>query len=260
MAEAIKEEGNSRYRAKDAAGALEKYEQALGLLVFAVNDGNRVVVSSPVSRLPGEAVTLAGLCTESPPADNQPTRALLEVLYLNIAASALALQDFSLAFEATMDVLRLNPRSAKAYFRRAEARVGAAGPNVTEQENALHDFRAAAALEPSNERYATALARQFASLRQTDSDACPGLDVQAQVECLLDLHRSFLDEGREEEARQLHRHVRRLQTESFLRRDGGQQQNLRHPTTELIDKATAHGCVGVDFFFANWFHLVTVHC
>lgn len=181
----LRASGNEAFAAHEYTTAVEKYKQALLLLL------------QPQVACSQEANTVA------------------VALRTNLAACHLKLAQFAAAAEECSAALAIKPRHAKALFRRAEARLGlgqlrealldaeaarVGAPNDTAVADLVYDIEDAIALAPSKEQHAPAASR-----------AMPPSALQPQLrqfadECMAEVHTEFLTTGGavETELRLLH--------------------------------------------------------
>lgn len=246
-----KEEGNRYFRDEQWMEAYNTYTRAVGLFVFLEGDNDLlrqhgirdedIVLRETVPLTPLEEVNRAGLPAADvrpPTSPNMPeeARRLLLALYLNLSAAATSMDRLDVGLQAANDALRVDPRSAKALFRRARARLGP-GSGTTEHEDALRDLRAAHELEPGDATIRKAFHRLRAKLRSqqtadrrtfgglfrrgrivTEDDEAeaasrPG-EAQANRERVLQqlvgLHQQLVREGKVEQAEELKKHILRV--------------------------------------------------
>jgi len=154
----LKDQGNELFQARNYYAALAKYESALGVISYVVNaeaewrsksikdedltvyeyNGESDVVVATDSALPGDGERF------------EEVQAAKITCLLNIAAVSLKLKDWDGAIHATSDVIDLDPHNAKAFFRRALARLEPLSSGAAEVEVGYQDLKQAAKLDPNN--------------------------------------------------------------------------------------------------------------
>jgi len=137
--EKMKVLGNGSLEKGDMMDANHCYEQALAVFKFAENTNpdwkNKGIKDDDLTESSFEIDTIFN------PQQVREIESLLLACYLNLAYCCHQMQDFDVAILACDAALEISPQSAKAFYRRALARVGPPGAGGLELDQAVVDLR-----------------------------------------------------------------------------------------------------------------------
>mmetsp|Transcript_110150 Transcript_110150/g.310579 ORF Transcript_110150/g.310579 Transcript_110150/m.310579 type:complete len:649 (-) Transcript_110150:91-2037(-) len=185
-ASALKEQGNDLLKAGKIEKAIESYEKGAGVLRFVEcfrpdwknDDGSYKGIEDRWLRVDEGA--MKGDAEEAHEAQR-----LVTSCYLNIALSAHKQQKWDVMFGACTEVLeKVDGSSAKALFRRAQARVAPMTAKDAEKDAAIEDLAKAARLEPQDKAVRELLSKMKSekqAQRKADRDRFGGLFDRGQV-------------------------------------------------------------------------------
>lgn len=137
----LKEAGNELLHEGDAVGAVNEYERALALFHYARS-------TDPGWKTQGirDCNLVLHHDTGSTPVDREAVSRLRVALLLNLALARLHLNQPAKAVALCTEALTHDPSCAKAFVRRAKARIAPASAGAAEEEEAIRDLREATSL------------------------------------------------------------------------------------------------------------------
>mmetsp|Transcript_11589 Transcript_11589/g.26993 ORF Transcript_11589/g.26993 Transcript_11589/m.26993 type:complete len:732 (+) Transcript_11589:97-2292(+) len=171
-ATSCKEEGNRLLKEGRLKDAVEAYEKGAGVLRYIEcfrpdwknDDGSYKGIEDEWLRVED------ALLTEKASPSEQDIRQLLASLYLNLALAAQKQEDWMVMFAATNEVItKVDEENPKAWFRRAQARIGPMTCRDSDVTAAIEDLQAAVKLAPSDKAVRSLLSdlRQGRRAQQT---------------------------------------------------------------------------------------------
>eukprot|EP00929_Paragymnodinium_shiwhaense_P004769 TRINITY_DN10593_c0_g1_i1.p1 TRINITY_DN10593_c0_g1~~TRINITY_DN10593_c0_g1_i1.p1 ORF type:complete len:763 (+),score=247.95 TRINITY_DN10593_c0_g1_i1:76-2364(+) len=186
MGTKLKEEGNALLKESNLDKAIEKYERGAGLMRYVDcfrpdwknDDGSYKGIEDEWLRVHDEAI-------HGDSESASQARGLVTSCYLNIALAAQKKEDWGAMFAAANEVIaKVDDTSAKAYFRRAQARVGPVTAREEEQAAAIEDLAQAAKLAPQDKTIRDLLAKlktERQQQRQKDRKQLAGMFERGQI-------------------------------------------------------------------------------
>eukprot|EP00929_Paragymnodinium_shiwhaense_P036918 TRINITY_DN19736_c0_g1_i1.p1 TRINITY_DN19736_c0_g1~~TRINITY_DN19736_c0_g1_i1.p1 ORF type:complete len:492 (-),score=129.36 TRINITY_DN19736_c0_g1_i1:185-1660(-) len=157
-AEELKEKGNKLYSEKNWSDAIDRYEEAGGMIYYCYSDdpgwrkNNRGIDDDVIHLVDDRGST---------PDEAEQHRKLRLSCCLNIAACKLQLQKYDEVIVACNTALQLDDKNVKALYRRAEARIRPSAATAYDHDCAIKDLAKANAVDPKN----TAVSRLLTDLR-----------------------------------------------------------------------------------------------
>eukprot|EP00927_Polykrikos_kofoidii_P011403 TRINITY_DN14831_c0_g1_i1.p1 TRINITY_DN14831_c0_g1~~TRINITY_DN14831_c0_g1_i1.p1 ORF type:complete len:492 (+),score=113.66 TRINITY_DN14831_c0_g1_i1:111-1586(+) len=146
-AEELKEKGNACYAKRNWSDAIDRYEEAAGLVYYCYSTdpgwrkNNRGIDDDVLVLVDDQGTT---------PEEAEQHRKLRLTCALNIAACKLQLQKYDEVIAACDTSLELDANNVKALYRRAEARIRPSKSTAYDHDLAIKDLAKAHAIDPGN--------------------------------------------------------------------------------------------------------------